>query len=113
MFILPRGSGERLPWVHRFDTHVGFGMKLGKQSTMTLSMDVFNLFNFQEVTGIDQSYTYSSVLPIPEGTMDDLASRVVHADGSPLDPNEVNPNFGKPSSYQAPRSFRFGLKATF
>ena len=112
VFILPRGSGDRLPWVHRFDTHLGFGMKLGKQSTMLFSMDVFNLFNFQAVTQVDQNYTLASVLPIPDGTTSDLGN-LKHADGSPVGPNEINPNFGKPSSYQSPRSFRFGLKATF
>ncbi|MBI4701786.1 MAG: TonB-dependent receptor [Deltaproteobacteria bacterium] len=112
VFILPRGMGERLPWVHRLDTHLGFGRKLGKQNSMILTMDVFNLINFQEETSVDENYTYASVLPIVGGTPGDLG-RVVHADGSALSPSEVNPNFGRATSYQAPRSFRFGLKATF
>jgi hypothetical protein len=121
VFILPRGSGERLPWVHRFDSHLGFGMKVGKQNTMMLMMDVFNLFNFQTVTGIDENYTYASVVPIVDGTTDQLCQpnaacggmALTHTDGSPVGPNEINPNFGRATSYQSPRSFRFGLKATF
>jgi len=112
VYLLPRGSGERLPWVHRFDLHVGLGAKLAKSSNMVFTMDVFNLFNFQEVTGIDENYTFSSVLPVKDGTTNDL-KKITHPDGTPLDDAEKNPNFGHPSSYQSPRQFRFGVKATF
>jgi hypothetical protein len=54
VFILPRGSGERLPWTHDIDTHLGFGLKLAKDSVVLLSFDVFNLFNFQGVAATDQ-----------------------------------------------------------
>ncbi|MCK6592195.1 MAG: TonB-dependent receptor, partial [Polyangiaceae bacterium] len=45
-FILPRGSGERLPAIFNFDTHVGFGFRLSKESELTVGVDIFNLFNF-------------------------------------------------------------------
>ena len=46
IFILERGAGERLPWVFSVDPHVGWGFELGKDSALTLYMNVFNVFNF-------------------------------------------------------------------
>ena len=121
VFILPRGAGERLPWVSRFDSHLGFGMRLGGESTMVLTMDVFNLFGFQTTTSTDEDYTYGSVLPVVDGGAGDLCkpnetcngSKLKYADGSDFDPADINPNFGRTTSHQSPRQFRFGLKATF
>jgi hypothetical protein len=113
VYVLPRGAGERLPWVHRFDTHFGIGTKFSKNNTMVFTMDIFNLFNFQEITGVDENYTYSSVVPITDGKPSDLKTKLTHPDGSPLEDSEVNPNYGHASSYQSPRQFRFGVKATF
>jgi hypothetical protein len=110
--ILPRGAGERLPWVHSIDARVGAGLKLAKDSTLLLTLDVFNLFNFQAETARDQRYTQDSVLPIVDGTTDDLG-QLQNADGTPFNPNDKNPNFGKPISYQPPRSIRLGAKVTF
>ncbi|MCA9697604.1 MAG: hypothetical protein KC431_08770, partial [Myxococcales bacterium] len=69
----------------------------------------FNVANFQQVTGIDQTYTYSDVNPIEGGTIADLET---HTDvyGDPI---VKNPNFGNPTSYQTPRTFRFGVRLNF
>lgn len=133
-FILQRGAAERLPWVHNFDSHVGFAFKLSKESELSVGIDIFNLFNFQGVTGVDETYTSSSVLPIVDdkgatGTTKDLPT--FNADGSCVAPcklrviddatgllrdpvkEELNPNFGHPNAYQAPRTFRFSAKVSF
>ncbi|MFO0617480.1 MAG: TonB-dependent receptor [Polyangiaceae bacterium] len=112
VYILPRGAGERLPWVHRFDLHLGAGAQFNKDSKLVFTIDIFNLFNFDAATAVDDNYTFSSVVPVKDGTPDDL-DKVKKADGSPLDKADINPNFGNPSSYQAPRQFRLGLKGTF
>ncbi|APR81344.1 Hypothetical protein A7982_06691 [Minicystis rosea] len=112
VFILPRGAGERLPWVFDIDAHLAAGVKLAKESSLELSLDVFNLFGFQAVTARDQTYTLDSVQPIEGGTIQDLA-RLKTAGGAPFDPQHKNPNFGNPIAYQAPRQFRFGAKVTF
>ncbi|HZH76909.1 MAG TPA: TonB-dependent receptor, partial [Archangium sp.] len=63
-FILPRGSsGERTPWIHTLDSNVGLTYRLGGSKAVSLTVDVFNLFNFQEATRVDQNYTFASVLP--------------------------------------------------
>ncbi|HRI67972.1 MAG TPA: TonB-dependent receptor [Polyangium sp.] len=112
-FILPRGIGERMPWVHNIDAHIGAGMKISKSSTVELSVDAFNVFNFQGEIARDQRYTQSSVLPIKDGTVADLSTKLLNSDGTPFDPNDKNPNFGKPLQYQSPRWIRIGVKVTF
>jgi outer membrane receptor protein involved in Fe transport len=112
-FILPRGVGERMPWVHDIDAHVSAGMKLAKESALELSVDAFNIFNFQGEIARDQRYTQASVLPIKDGVAADLPAKLRNADGTPFDPQEKNPNFGKPIQYQPPRSFRIGVKVSF
>ena len=120
--ILPRGSGDRLPFVHRFDTHLSYGVKLTKASELSVYMDVFNLFNFQQTTLQDEDYTFSDVRPVvdgkpvknAQGRLEPNPSQLVHADGTPFDVNtEKNPNFGKPIQFQSPRTFRFGARVTF
>ncbi|WP_437651161.1 TonB-dependent receptor [Sorangium sp. So ce362] len=118
-FILPRGAGERLPWQHNFDGHLGYSVRLSKDSQLTVSMDVFNIFNFQQIVAVDQRYTTANVNPCVDGTPEDLESGpgkstcVTTMDGKPLAENAKNPNFGKPTQYQTPRQFRFGARVTF
>ena len=120
--ILPRGSGDRLPFVHRFDTHLQYDVKLSKSSAFSVYMDVFNLFNFQQTTLQDEDYTFSDVRPVvdgkpvknAQGKLEPNAAQLVHSDGTPFDVNtEKNPNFGKPIQFQSPRTFRFGARVSF
>jgi outer membrane receptor protein involved in Fe transport len=123
-FILPRGSGGRLPWVHNFDTHVGLNQKLSGDYVLSLSMDVFNLFNFQQYTNVDQTVTTTRVNPIEQGGSPADVSNCLDRYGSncgvtlvgtstrvPFE--DLNPNFKRPTAYQAPRSIRLGAKLSF
>ncbi|MDI1475960.1 TonB-dependent receptor [Polyangium sp. y55x31] len=127
-FILPRGAGGNLPWVHSVDSNLVVGYKVGEDSTLSVSVDVFNLFNFQAETGRDQSFTYANVRPIDGGTAADLPNKgeaacatgagcryklVNFEDGSPFDPADRNPSYGSPTSYQSPRTIRMGMRLTF
>jgi len=127
-FILPRGTGKRLAPVFGFDSHVGLGFRLSKESELHVGIDIFNLFNFQGVTGIDDTFTTEAVLPIVNGTAADLPvqdpqtkewsctppqCKLENADKTPFDGTNVNPNYGNPTSYQEPRQFRFTAKVTF
>jgi len=112
IFILPRGEGNRLPWTYSLDTTLGYTVKVGEQQSVTVSMDVFNLLNFQELTGRDERYTSSDVNAIVGGKTGDLG-KLRLTDGALIQKKEVNPNFSNPTSYQAPRQFRFGLRGTF
>jgi len=115
VYIIPRGEGERLPWVHDVDTHLGFGFNLAKDSVLTVGVDIFNLFNFQAVTGREEQYTLQDVLPIPEGTKESIANGELRyaEDGSQCNQTDRNPNYDKPTKYQPPRTIRLGAKVTF
>jgi hypothetical protein len=132
-FILQRGTGERLPWVHGFDSHVGFAFRLSKESELSVGIDVFNLFNFQAETRRDETYTRAAVLPIVDekgksGTTKDLPTRDADGNfqcdpatcklrysetGGTFDPVDINPNYGNPLAFQSPRQFRFSAKVSF
>lgn len=127
-FVLPRGAGGNLPWVHSVDTNLAVGYRLNDASTLSVNVDVFNLFNLQAVTGRDQSFTYANVRPISGGTTTDLPTKgetacsnnadcryklVNYEDGTPFDPANRNPNYGSPTSYQNPRTVRIGMRLTF
>ncbi|WP_224241180.1 TonB-dependent receptor [Hyalangium gracile] len=113
-YILQRGTAGRLPWVNRFDSRLAVNYTVARNITASLSLDVFNVFNFQTATAFDQNYTYSPVLPIEGGSKGDLPGKVLDAEtGEPITDEAINKNFGKPTAYQAPRSFRFGARVTF
>jgi hypothetical protein len=118
-FILPRGSGERLPWEFSTDLQIGYRFQIDKDKTVQATMDVFNMFNFQAATNRDDRYTIVNVLPSSDGNLNavkrtsPLSPCPPDTDCSILQPNEVNPNFGRPTNYQPPRLFRFGLRMTF
>jgi len=109
VFVLPRGAGDRMPWVYSIDAHLAYGIKFAEKQNTVITVDVFNLLNFQEITGVDQTYTYNAVNPIVNGNKADLATLQSIEGGLAV----RNPNFGKPTSYQAPRQFRFGIRTTF
>ena len=134
-FILPRGSGIRTPWEFGADLQLGYRFNIDKDKTVSATVDIFNIFNFQAVTQKDNRYTASDVLPVAGGSAnaDGSISNVIKSGALPppagddcgaampspacqayyLQPSEVNPNFGRPTFYQAPRVFRFGLRTTF
>ncbi|WP_052518807.1 TonB-dependent receptor [Archangium violaceum] len=113
-FILPRGStGERTPWVHSIDPRLGVSYRVARNKEVSLHLEAFNLFNFQEVTRVNEHYTYANVLPLEtEVEAGQLTpDRVRTVDGRPL--TAANPEFKKPIQYQAPRQVRIGLRYTF
>jgi hypothetical protein len=113
VFILPRGSGVRLPWTHEIDVRLGYMLKFDPSYTIAITVDVFNLFNFQQKTGIDQRYTAAAVQPIEDGTKDDL-DQLLNQDGTEFDKDlDYNKNFGNPTAYQRPLTTRIGIRATF
>ena len=109
VFILPRGEGDRLPWVYSADLRFGYGYHFAKDKTVEATIDIFNIFNFQGETARDQRYTPSPVQPVTNGGG---IAQVKNADGSAFS-GQTNANFKNPTEYQPPRIFRFGLRTTF
>ncbi|MFO0594753.1 MAG: TonB-dependent receptor [Myxococcaceae bacterium] len=135
VFVLPRGAGGRLPWRHSINAKLGLNYRITKDNVVSFTTDVFNMFNFQAVTGVDQTLTNSDVLPFqtndkdpqkaaclagnsqPQCTGDNTAILTSSKDMSgnliPLTRSELNSNFKQPTSYQAPISVRFGIRFSF
>jgi hypothetical protein len=111
VYILPRGSGERLPWVHTLDLRTGMTFPLGAERSLAVSMDIFNVLNLQSAVATDQRYTLDSVSPIAYGKVSDL-DQLKTSDGMAFDPHHKSPSFGDPIAYQPPRAFRFGMRVT-
>jgi hypothetical protein len=114
-FILDRGSVGRTPWLHNIDSNVGVNYRVSKTNVVSLSLDVFNLFNFQGVSAVDQIYTNQAVLPIEGGKANGelTPDQVTKVDGTKLTEADRNLNYKNPTQYQAPRQIRLGLKYTF
>jgi len=104
VYLLERGAGGRLPWVHNIDARVGVGYPVAKGMVATVGADLFNVFNFQQEVARDQNYTFDEVEPL-------VGSRNP-ADLEGLDVTR-NPNYGKTTAYQAPRSIRVSAKLSF
>jgi hypothetical protein len=121
-YVLPRGSGGRTPWVNTIDSNIGLNYRIGKDQVVSFTMDVFNLFNFQTTTRVDESYTFESIYPVVGGKPGDVPNKVIintddpvgdHENPTYLTADQVNPNFKQPNQYQAPRQFRFGIRYSF
>jgi hypothetical protein len=113
-YVLPRGSGKRLPWNYGLDGQVGYRFNIDKEKSIGVTLDVFNIFNFQNVTGTDQIWT-SNRIKAKEGRKKSELGEAIDLDagGAPVDPAALNQNFGRPTAYQAPRLFRLGVRGTF
>ncbi len=135
-FVLPRGSGGRLPFVHEVDAKVGVKFRLDRSTSVALTVDVFNLFNLQAVTSVDQTLSTTNLLPFaaPPGSTPQAAACLsgsnlasCPSDGTlPIkayDPStgaivsantgQLNADFKRPTGYQAPLTVRVGAKFTF
>lgn len=112
-YVLQRGSGGRTPFIHRIDTRLSYDYRLTDTNVVSASVDVFNLFNFQGATAVDNRYTNADVQPVINGTPPQGLDKVQTVEGEPLDAASVNPNFKNVTQYQAARNVRFGLRVTF
>jgi outer membrane receptor protein involved in Fe transport len=112
-YVLPRGAGKRLPWNFGLDGQLGYRFNIDQSKSIGVTLDVFNIFNFQNVTARDQIWTTNRI-KAKEGRKKSelLAAEDLDAGGT-VDPASLNQNFGRPTAYQAPRLFRLGVRGTF
>ena len=117
VFVFPRGSGGRLPWHHTVDVNAALNYRISAATLVTLSVNAFNLFNFQQVTAVSPNYTVNpdaGVSPVPNGNPATDRSKIVNdVSRQPLDPALINPNFWRPVQYQPVRQIRFQARVTF
>jgi hypothetical protein len=130
-FILPRGMAGRSPFLHNVDVKGALNYVITPPYAIQFSVDVFNVFNTEEVRMTDENYTFDAVQPIVGANCDTSAggssSPVSKLQGDCSDvrylktvdgrPVNVNPNWGKAAptvnAFQAPLSLRFGVALSF
>jgi hypothetical protein len=83
----PRGSLGRLPDIATMDLHAGYTVKLARDMRLKLTADVFNLFDSQEATVIDDAVEATTAVP--------------------------NANFNKARTLQLPRAVRVAANFTW
>ncbi len=90
-FIGNRGEFGRTPTLMNLDAHISYPFKIGDYD-LELMLDIFNVFNQQKATQVDQEYSFCS-----DPTQDESADC-------------KNPNWGQATAYQSPRNYRIGVK---
>jgi hypothetical protein len=103
-YLVGRGEGTRLPWTFGTDLQVAYRVALVGSTSLAFTVDIFNLLNSQQITALNQVYTTSNVVAVPGYKLSDLPKYAGI---------DKNPAFGAATGYQAPRVFRFGLRANF
>lgn len=119
VFILPRGSAGRTPFVTQVDFHLAYRAQLRAPFQIECFVDIFNLFDRRTPLTIDAEYTFDTVAPTTAGTplsalpvLENHNQPTYDADGKPVFASK-NPNYLRPTSYQAPISGRIGLRVRF
>jgi len=117
-YVLPRGTGARAPTESSFDGHLAYRRALRSGIAIEGYVDVFNLFDQQPATKLDEIWSYQNINPIVGGDARDLAHvKVLDGNGEPTaavaGATAKNPNFGHLTEAAAPRSVRLGLAVTF
>jgi hypothetical protein len=97
--LVKRGTEGRLPTVWEANLTLGYPFRVGP-ATVTVQAYVFNLFNNQIATSRDDSWSNNAPPDYP---------------ASLYDPNQEqnDPEYGKTTSRQEPRSIRGSLKISF
>jgi outer membrane receptor protein involved in Fe transport len=113
-YLLPRGALYRSPATSQLDTHFSYGRQLNKTTRLEGFIDVFNLFDSQTETDIDEIYSIQASLPIVGGDAEDL----LHAKRTQARrqlPNVIakSLNYGKLNNHQSPLTGQLGFRLTF
>lgn len=92
--LTQRGAAGRTPWTATFDMSLAYTPKLA-QGNLTLQMDIFNLFNSQQVVETNEVRDYSQATTA----------------GAP--PRRISQNYDLPQRWQAPRAVRLTARYEF
>ncbi len=114
--LLTRGTAGQLPSQTQFDIKLAYEWRFANRYAMNFYLDVFNLFDKQAATFVDENITID-VLEINEvqnadgsATFDDVESLSSYITSSG---REIWPLFGQPTQLMPPRYYRVGLKFSF
>ena len=90
-----RGSEGRTPWNHTLDLQAAYTMNMGSKNKLTLQADIFNVFNSQQPSELNEINDYSR----DTSTVGQVG--------------RVSLNYGNPTSFQTPRSVRLTARYEF
>jgi hypothetical protein len=123
-FLVPRGSLGRGPSEYEANLHASYPIKMGDRSRLNLVVDVFNLFDRQAATQLDERYNL-----IANGRCAGIPANLCNGDGGlltrpgTLEPagtisnpqaTAPNPDFLKKAiAFTGQRSIRVGVRWTF
>ena len=90
LFLTPRGAEGTTPSIAQMDVNVAYDLHMGGKNRLRFMADIFNLFDSQKATQVDQRYNFSGA-----------------------DVGQTNPNYLHGLSFQSPRSIRLGIRYSF
>ncbi|RHW77615.1 TonB-dependent receptor [Colwellia sp. RSH04] len=85
----PRGSGGHGDWIYSLDLSISYAIDLEESGAITLSGKVFNVLDANTATTYNDMSEFNNTI------------------------GQMDPNYGNPTSYQAPRSFLFTARYDF
>ncbi|WP_299810504.1 TonB-dependent receptor [uncultured Shewanella sp.] len=83
----PRGSMGRTDWIYNIDLNMSYTMDFNEAGRLNFKLNVYNLFNFDGVKGVDEQYEFDS--------------------------GAKNLRYGYPDSFQTPRYVRASVRYDF
>jgi len=121
-YLAPRGSVGTGPKDYETNLHVGYPIKFGASQRLTLIADIFNLFDRQAITQLDQRYNL-----IQDGHCAGIPGALCNGDGGlittgnnltpagSINPaNATNPDYLlRGTAFTGQRSIRLGARFTF
>ena len=102
--LVDRGSIGNAPLLTQANVRLGASWR-----GFDLTLDVFNVFDRDEGTGIDELYTESFVRPIQGGSYEDLVYLKTISGQTPI----RRPGYGMPFGFQSPLSAMLGIRRAF
>ncbi len=129
VYVLPRGSAGRLPWIHTLNASGAVVYKITKTNTVELNVDVFNFINAQATTLVSQQFSNLELQPVITTAADPRRTICITGTGPcesslrlrnpatgeirPATADDLNPNFKQPTAFQQPLAVKFGVRLTF
>jgi hypothetical protein len=110
-FLLQRGNAGRMDMLFTTDVGVNVEYAFSKTTRLSVGMTIFNLFNQQLVTNVDENYTQdsSNLRPVIGGDASDLK----HLKDIGQAVVNLNPNFGNAEARAIPLEIRFNARLSF
>jgi hypothetical protein len=102
--LLPRGSAGRNPVIGQANLHLAAAWR-----GVTATLDLFNVFDRRDPTGVDEVYSSDAVRPIEGGSYSDLV--FLKTDGGQAAHRRTA--FQLPTTFQAPLSVSLGVHKAF